>query len=91
MLLVAALLCALIAYAHGRTDHSYVRHWMVLSVTFGLLSLDEFASIHEQTGDRLREQFGITGGPLYFASVIPRAALVVLFGIALLRFFKTSA
>jgi hypothetical protein len=88
LLLVAALLCILIARAHGRTNHTYVRHWAALSVVFVLLSVDEFASIHEQATDPLREQFGITGGPLFFAWVIPGAALVALFGIALLRFLR---
>jgi hypothetical protein len=88
LLLVAALLCVLIARAYDRTDHTYVRHWAALSIVFLLLSFDEFASIHEQATDPLREQLGITGGPLFFAWVIPGAALVALFGIALLRFLR---
>ena len=87
MLLVAALLCWFIARADGRVEHTYVRHWAVLSVAFALVSFDEFASIHEQVAGRLREQLGITGGPLFYAWVIPGAVLVALFGIALLRFF----
>jgi hypothetical protein len=86
MLLGAASLCAFIARAKSRTDRTYMRHWAALSVAFALLSLDEYASLHEQATDPLREQLGITGGPLFFAWVIPGAALVALFGIALLRF-----
>jgi hypothetical protein len=86
MLLVAASLCGFIARAKSQTDRTYMRHWAVLSVAFALLSFDEFASIHEQATDPLREQLGISGGPLFFAWVIPGAALVALFGIALLRF-----
>ena len=89
MLLVAALLCGLIARSHSESDHTNVRHWTALSVAFVLVSLDEFASIHEQAGVRLREQLGITGGPLFYAWVIPGAALVALFGIALLRFLRS--
>ena len=70
ILLAAALVCLFIARAHGRTDHAYVRHWAALSIVFAFLSLDEFASFHEQATDPLREQLSITGGPLFFAWVI---------------------
>jgi hypothetical protein len=87
VLLVAALLCGLIARSHSQSA-TYVRHWAALSVGLVLVSFDEFASIHEQAGEMLRKQLGITGGPLFFAWVIPGAALVALFGIALLRFLR---
>ena len=88
ILFAAALLCLLIARAHGRTDRAYVRHWAALSFVFAFLSLDEFASFHEQATDPVREQLGITRGPLFFAWVIPGAALVALLGIALLPFLR---
>ena len=88
MLLVAALLFGVIAHAHGRGDRAYVRHWTALSVAFVLLAFDEFASIHERDSDRLRGLLGIEGGPLFFAWVVPGAAVVAVFGIAFLRFLR---
>ncbi|MBL3556736.1 MULTISPECIES: hypothetical protein [Marinobacter] len=54
--------------------------WLLLSVVFVFLSLDEFASIHELLIRPVREVAG-TGGLLYFAWVIPYALLVVVLGI----------
>jgi hypothetical protein len=88
MLLVAALLCGLIARSHSQSA-TYVRPWAALSVAFVLVSFDEFVSIHEQAGETLRDQLGITGGPLFYSWVIPGAALVALLGIALLRFLRS--
>ncbi|MEP1216098.1 MAG: hypothetical protein ABJM11_21265 [Marinobacter sp.] len=54
--------------------------WLLLSVVFLFLSLDEFAAIHELLIKPLREAVD-TGGLLYFAWVIPYALLVILLGI----------
>ncbi|MDX1553692.1 MAG: hypothetical protein R3198_13775 [Marinobacter sp.] len=54
--------------------------WLLLSVVFMFLSLDEFASIHELLIRPVREAVG-TGGLLYFAWVIPYALLVIALGI----------
>ena len=88
ILLVAALLSGVIAHAHSRGARAYVRHWTALSVAFVLLGLDETATIHEQVGHELRELLGIEGGPLFYAWVIPGAAVVAVFGIAFLRFLR---
>jgi hypothetical protein len=86
MLFVAALLSGVIADILRRADLAYVRQWAVLSLLFVLMAVDEFASLHERVGDRLRGTLDIEGGPLFFAWVIPGAALVAVFGIAFLRF-----
>lgn len=89
MLLVAALLFGVIAHAHGRGDRAYVRHWAALSLTFALLTLDEFASIHEQATPRVRGLLHIGGGPIFVVAwVVPGAALVAAFGVAFLRFLR---
>ena len=54
--------------------------WLLLSVVFLFLSVDEFASIHELLIEPVRESVD-TGGLLYFAWVIPYAIAVTILGI----------
>jgi hypothetical protein len=88
MFLVAAFLCGIIAHAHSRADGRHVRYWSALSVVLVLPAIDEFVRLHEQTGSPVRDGLGITGGPLYFAWIIPAAAVVAIFGITMLRFLR---
>jgi len=88
MFLVAALLCGFIARAHSRADGRNVRYWSALSVVLALFAIDEFVRLHEQAGTPVREGLGITGGPFYFAWIIPAAAVVAIFGITMLRFLR---
>jgi len=86
MLLACALLLA--AIARARRGEPYARHWIVLSIVFSLLSLDEYASLHEAAVDRVRSLLDIRGGPLFFAWVIPGALLGAAFGVAFLPFLR---
>lgn len=83
-LLICSLLLALIASAKKIEGDRYVRHWGVLSFIFLFLSLDESASIHEMA-NKLRPLLQVSGF-LYFAWVIPYAAIVLIFVLAYLRF-----
>jgi hypothetical protein len=86
MLLASSFLLGLIA--HARTGQPYARYWVALSIVFSFLALDEFASLHESAVDRVRAVFDISGGPLFFAWVIPGAVLVAAFAIVYLPFVR---
>jgi hypothetical protein len=77
MMLVGALLCAGIAHGRSHQGTSDVRHWAALSVIFGLLAIDEFASLHEQLTEPLRRLLDIEGGLLLWAWVVPAVAVSV--------------
>jgi hypothetical protein len=87
-LLVAASLSGLIAFAHARGRGRDVRSWAVLAVVFLLMAVDESAGLHEESAEPLRELLGIERGPLFFAWVIPGAAVVVLLAAMLARFLQ---
>jgi hypothetical protein len=88
MLLANGLLSGIIAYARRRAGLAYARHWAVLSLLFGLMALDEFASVHEHSTNPLRELLDIEGGPLWYAWVIIGAAVVAVVAVAFLRFLR---
>jgi hypothetical protein len=85
-LLVAALLLAAIATHEHKNQGRFARHWFGLSVIFVFMAADELLEIHELSMGPMRRVFGITGGPLFFAWVIPAAALLVLLAITYKRF-----
>jgi hypothetical protein len=86
MMLVGALLCAGIALGRRRDGASDVRHWAALSLIFGLLAIDEFASLHEQLTEPLRRLLDIEGGPLLWAWVVPAIVAVTIFVVVFLPF-----
>lgn len=84
-MLLSSLLLASIATEKRCGRDPYRWHWAFLSFTFLMLSMDEAAEIHEVSIRPLRDFFD-AGGLFYFAWIIPAMVLVVLFGIAYLRF-----
>jgi hypothetical protein len=86
LLLISAVLFALIARLKQLSNSSYKYHWILLSVIFLLMSVDETASLHEQLNKPMRLMFN-PSGILLFAWVIVAIPLVILFLIAYLRFF----
>jgi hypothetical protein len=74
----AALLASIAARARRQPDFGY---WAVLSAIFCYLSLDETAQLHE----RLNGLIPLTGA-FYFSWIIPAGILVLLVGLAYLRF-----
>jgi len=86
LLLISSVLFALIARLKQLSNSSYKYHWILLSVIFLLMSVDETASLHEQLNKPMRLMFN-PSGILLFAWVIVAIPLVILFLIAYLRFF----
>jgi hypothetical protein len=86
MMLVGALLCAGIALGRRRQGTSDVRHWAAISLIFGLLAIDEFASLHEQLTEPLRRLLDIESGPLLWAWVVPAIVAVTVFVVVFLPF-----
>ena len=85
LLLLCSLLLATIAFAHKQQRGGHVLHWVVLSLIFAFLSLDETAQLHELSIAPLRDIFGTTGF-LYYGWIVPAGLCVALFGLAYLRF-----
>jgi hypothetical protein len=86
MLLAGALLCAGTADGRRRSDGSDVRHWWALALIFGVLALDEFASLHERLGGPIRSLLNIESGPLFYGWVVPAMVAVGVFAVVFLRF-----
>jgi hypothetical protein len=86
MMLVGALLCAGIAHGRRRQGTSDVRHWAAVSLIFGLLAIDEFASLHERLIDPFQRLLDIEGGPLLLAWVVPAIVAVSVFVVIFLPF-----
>lgn len=85
LLLGAAGVLAIIATAKRASADRYAHHWTGLAVIFVVLSIDDAADIHGQTSYTLNQLLD-TSGYLAYAWIIPAAALVVLAGLAYLRF-----
>jgi len=76
---VLLLLNAILFFVLFRvTEPAYSRSvWLVLSLVFCFLAVDEYAVLHERLIDPVRERLGVDGY-LYFAWVIPYAIGVAL-------------
>jgi len=61
------------------------KNWLILSVVFLYLSIDEFSSIHEMLNLPLRE-FSGNNGLYYIAWIIPGALITLALGIYFLKF-----
>lgn len=80
--LLLACAVALVAIARApAARQAYRRHWTLLGVVFGYLSIDESVELHE----RLNLVVDLDG-PLYFGWIVPAAAVVAALGLAYLRF-----
>ena len=79
------LLCSLFALSVSATDAEhpvrYAGRWKVLAIVLLLMSLDESVALHEKTIEPLRSALN-TGGPFYYAWVIPGAIFVLAFALA---------
>lgn len=91
-LLLSSALLAVIAALNRRRGDRYTAHWIVLSVIFLLLSMDEVVHMHEVAGGEEVRSFvhdltGLTpGGFTYFFWVVPGAAFALVVLITYLRF-----
>ena len=67
---------------------SAARYWKVLAVIFLFLSIDEGSSFHEVLSDPMRALLNIQSGWLYYAWVVPGAALAIAAIIYFFRFWR---
>lgn len=86
-LFFCAVLLALITFHKRKEQGPFTRHWGFLAILFLFFSIDEVATIHEMATIPFREAFNTTG-LLYFAWVIPGAALVVLVFVSYYKFLQ---
>jgi hypothetical protein len=85
-LLVAALLLFIIYRLHIKIKVNDSRYWLILSIIFLALSIDETVAFHELFATPLRELIDV-GRIFYFAWVIPALIIVGLFAMYFLKFF----
>jgi hypothetical protein len=85
-LFAVALLLVAVARVERGAGSKWWRHWVALAGVFLILSLDEFLQLHERLAAPTRDLFGITGGALYLAWVIPGALLVTVVALVFVRF-----
>lgn len=76
LLAISTWFCGVFDKYKGLTKKEYLP-WILLSILLLFLSLDEFAQIHEQLTDPIRQFLGV-GGFLYFAWIIPYAIALLL-------------
>lgn len=77
-LLICAL-CFLLLYKAGEPGSHLRRVWMVLTLSFAFVTVDEYAVLHERLIRPVRDLFGFEGF-LYFAWVLPYAIAAALLG-----------
>lgn len=83
-LLFCSIILLLIGLVKKNVGDKFYLHWIILSIIFTILSLDENIQLHEQTVRPLRNFFH-SSGIFYFAWIIP--AILLLFFL-LFFFFK---
>jgi len=83
LLAIASLLFFIIYRIKRRMDRRFLINWLILSIIFLLMALDESVQLHEQTSQYIK---GYVHG-LHFAWVILGFAFVLIFTIAYLKFF----
>lgn len=86
-LFLCAVLLAVIAGVKRLRNDRYTWHWGWLSIIFVYLAIDEAIRIHEATIRPIRNLLN-TSGLLYYAWVIPAAALVITCFWLYLRFLR---
>jgi hypothetical protein len=84
-LLLCSLLLAMIWKATRQTGQRFAQYWLVLSIGFLYLSLDEAASFHELMEAPSRQLFQ-PGPYMKVVWVIPGTLVSLIFGISLWRF-----
>ncbi len=82
--LSAVLLSVISAFKHTDKDR-FFRHWLVMSLLFFAMALDEALSFHELLIDPLRAMFGFSG-LMRFSWIVVGALFVLGFAVAYLPF-----
>lgn len=84
LLMGIAVVLMLIAAATGARAQR--RWWVVFAIGFVALSLDEGAALHESLMYTTRNLLGITGGPFWYAWVIPVGIALLIMAPFVIRF-----
>jgi len=87
ILLIAAVLLAIIWHVKSKSSDVYSIHWMILSILFTILSVDEIAGFHEIIIDPLNSSYHLSGY-WRFSWVIPALIFVLFFTISYLKFLN---
>lgn len=87
-LLATGLLLFFVSAATKASERPYVRHWFFLGLLFVFLSMDEALELHEHLVTPFRSLMGDSAtGFFYYAWIIPYGILVIVLGLAYLKFF----
>jgi len=88
LVLTSCALClAIIGFSKPKNGDGSRRHWLILSMIFLYISMDETSVIHEMTIQPVREAFDL-GGAFYYAWTLPAAVLMTIFLISYLGFLR---
>ncbi|MEK6206483.1 MAG: hypothetical protein AABM32_02470 [Chloroflexota bacterium] len=86
-LLLCSLLLAIIAFGERKQAGRRLLQWSFLSLIFLYIAVDEGAAIHERLSQAASHVISLRGTGLFnYAWVVPAGLLVVLLGLAYLRF-----
>jgi hypothetical protein len=88
LLLICSLLLAAIATVHRHDGLGFAGHWLILSLVFLYLSLDEAAQLHELSIPPIRSAFGATG-LLYYGWIVPAGICLALLVLSYRRFLRS--
>ncbi len=86
ILLISAALLGIIALFKKKEHDSYASHWLILSMIFLFLSMDETVGIHELLIDPLKSAFNLSG-IFYYSWVIVGFIFILFFAIFYFKFF----
>lgn len=85
LMLLACAVLLFYMYRTTKNKRSYRFRWLVLSLIFFFLAIDEFFSIHERLMFLLRDYYNLTG-IFYYAWIIPYGIAVILLAILYVPF-----
>jgi len=88
ILLLSSILLALIGNAKSKLSDPFSKHWMILSILFLILSMDEIVGFHEIIIDPMNNSFHFNGY-WRFSWVIPAMIFVLFFAISYLKFLNS--
>jgi hypothetical protein len=89
LLAIAAMLLTLIARLKRQHGEGDVVLWMILSIGFFAMAVDEGWAFHEKLGPPVRALFKMERGHvLYYAWIVPGALFVALIALSYLRFMR---
>lgn len=88
ILLFAALLLAFIAFFKTNFKDSFSKHWVILSIIFTGLSIDETAGFHESLVDPMIAMYDFTGF-MRFPWIIAGLIFMIFFSIAYFKFLNS--